>query len=158
MINELKDLMEAVAHLPQYVMWCLVGFLFYKLFVIGNVYAIIRLGIHKLYDYATREEITQLVFKSFTLSETTSSDLERLLTAVINEKENDRIRITAQMNSQRDENARLRNVQHSLSNAVYFGSYRYFSHTEMSELNEAWAFYLKHKNEQIAQKAASAKL
>lgn len=40
-----------VAHLPTLTVWVLVGFLVYKLAVVGSIYGVIRLGIERLFAY-----------------------------------------------------------------------------------------------------------
>jgi len=52
-MEELKLLIEAVAGLPTLTLWVLVGFLIYKLAVIGSVYGTIRYGIEKFVQWKT---------------------------------------------------------------------------------------------------------
>lgn len=52
-MDELKLLIEMVAHLPSLMVWVLVGYLVYKVAVIGSVYGVIRLLIVKLHDWLT---------------------------------------------------------------------------------------------------------
>ncbi len=58
MIEALKDLTELIKGLPNHAMWILLGFLFYKLFIVGSVYGCIRLGINKIHDYLIRPKET----------------------------------------------------------------------------------------------------
>lgn len=44
-MEELKSLIEMVAGLPNVVLWVLIGYLVYKLVVVGSIYATIRLAI-----------------------------------------------------------------------------------------------------------------
>ena len=141
MINELKDLIEAVSHLPQYVMWCLVGFLFYKLFVIGNVYAIIRLGINKLYDYATREKIIKYKFNGLWISHSVTDDLEKFLAEVLRHSDKQQRELTLKTAQQLGPSA----IQ-LLGMGMSSGS-SMFSYPEISKLKEAWELYLKNENE-----------
>lgn len=58
-MDELKLLIDMVAHLPQMALWVLIGFLAYKLAVIGSIYGVIRLLIVKGHDWLTRpREVT----------------------------------------------------------------------------------------------------
>jgi hypothetical protein len=52
-MEELKLLIEAVAGLPTITLWVLVGYLIYKLAVIGSVYGVIRFGIEKFVQWKT---------------------------------------------------------------------------------------------------------
>lgn len=49
-MDELKLLIEMVANLPQLATWVLVGFLIYKVSVVGSIYGVIRLLIIKAHD------------------------------------------------------------------------------------------------------------
>jgi hypothetical protein len=53
MLVALKDLVLVIKDLPQFALWILGGFLFYKLFVVGSIYGVIRLAINRLYEYLT---------------------------------------------------------------------------------------------------------
>jgi hypothetical protein len=55
-MEELKLLIDMVANLPQMALWVLVGFLVYKLAVVGSVYGVIRLGISSLHDWAIKRK------------------------------------------------------------------------------------------------------
>lgn len=55
-MDELKILVDMVAHLPQMVLWVLCGFLAYKLAVIGSIYGLIRFCIGKLYEWAVQRK------------------------------------------------------------------------------------------------------
>lgn len=55
-MDELKLLIDMVAHLPQMALWVLIGFLAYKLAVIGSIYGTIRLLIVKAHDWATKRK------------------------------------------------------------------------------------------------------
>lgn len=46
-MDELKLLIEMVSNLPSLAVWVLVGYLVYKVVVVGSIYGIIRLGIEK---------------------------------------------------------------------------------------------------------------
>jgi hypothetical protein len=49
-MDELKLLIEMVSNLPSLAVWVLVGYLVYKVVVVGSIYGIIRLGIEKLHS------------------------------------------------------------------------------------------------------------
>lgn len=50
-MEELKLLIEAVAGLPTLTLWVLVGYLIYKLAIIGSWFAVAKLLIEKLHNY-----------------------------------------------------------------------------------------------------------
>jgi len=50
-MDELKLLIEMVANLPTLAIWVLVGYLAYKLAVVGSIYGIVRFGIEKLHNW-----------------------------------------------------------------------------------------------------------
>lgn len=52
-MGELKLLIEMVANLPTLAVWVLVGYLVYKVAVIGSIYGVIRLLIVKAHDWKT---------------------------------------------------------------------------------------------------------
>lgn len=52
-MDELKLLIEMVAGLPSLAVWVLVGYLAYKVVVVGSIYGVIRLLIVKLHDWLT---------------------------------------------------------------------------------------------------------
>lgn len=52
-MEELKMLVEMVAHLPAMAMWVLVGFFAYKVVVIGSVYGVIRFVTAQLFGWLT---------------------------------------------------------------------------------------------------------
>lgn len=55
-MDELKLLIEMVANLPTLAVWVLVGYLFYKIAMIGSIYGLIRFGIEKLHDWLANRE------------------------------------------------------------------------------------------------------
>ena len=59
MIDELKLLIEAVAGLPTLTVWVLVGFLTYKLAVIGSIYGLIRFTVEKVHHFMTHEQVVR---------------------------------------------------------------------------------------------------
>ncbi len=52
-MDELKLLIDMVANLPTLMVWVLVGYLVYKVAVIGSIYGVIRLLIVKVHDWKT---------------------------------------------------------------------------------------------------------
>lgn len=50
-MEELKLIIETVAHLPTMTLWVLCGYLVYKLAVIGSVFGLIRYGIQCGHDW-----------------------------------------------------------------------------------------------------------
>lgn len=50
-MDELKELITMISHLPALTVWVLVGFLVYKLAVVGSIYGVIRLAIERLFSY-----------------------------------------------------------------------------------------------------------
>lgn len=52
-MGELKLLIEMVNNLPTLAVWVLVGYLVYKVAVIGSIYGVIRLLIVKAHDWLT---------------------------------------------------------------------------------------------------------
>jgi hypothetical protein len=56
MIDALKELIGLVKELPEFALWILLGYLLYKLFIVGSIYGIIRLGINKLHDYLVNKK------------------------------------------------------------------------------------------------------
>lgn len=53
-MDELKLLIDMVANLPTLMVWVLVGYLAYKVAVVGSIYGVIRLLIVKGHDWLTR--------------------------------------------------------------------------------------------------------
>ncbi len=53
-MDELKLLIEMVNGLPTLAVWVLVGYLVYKVAVIGSAYGVIRLLICKVHDWKTQ--------------------------------------------------------------------------------------------------------
>ena len=54
-MDELKMLIEMVANLPALAVWVLVGYLAYKIVVIGSIYGLVRFAIDKLYNWLTHD-------------------------------------------------------------------------------------------------------
>lgn len=61
-MDELQILVNMVAKLPNMALWVLVGFLVYKLALVGSVYGTIKFAIDKWHSYATNpDRKTQVV-------------------------------------------------------------------------------------------------
>ena len=82
-MEELKLLIEAVAGLPTITLWVLVGYLIYKLAVIGSVYGVIRYGIEKFVEWRTTPppppppEIKEYSLRGIAISDDVAHRLER---------------------------------------------------------------------------------
>lgn len=50
-MEELKILVDMVAHLPQMALWVLLGFLAYKLAIVGSIYGVIRFVTAQVIDW-----------------------------------------------------------------------------------------------------------
>lgn len=50
-MEELKLLVDMVAHLPQMALWVLLGFLVYKLAVVGSIYGVVKFVAQHLFDW-----------------------------------------------------------------------------------------------------------
>ena len=58
-MDELKLLIDMVANLPTLAVWVLVGYLVYKVAIVGSIYGVIRLLIVKIHDVLTRPQVTK---------------------------------------------------------------------------------------------------
>ena len=83
MIEALREIVGMVKDLPEFALWILFGYLFYKLFVIGSIYGVIRLGINKYFNYAKgkNKAVTLKVNKlgDFVFTEETGAQLGAVL-------------------------------------------------------------------------------
>lgn len=52
-MDELRMLIEAVAGLPTITLWVLIGYLIYKLAIIGSMYGVMRFAIQKFVEWKT---------------------------------------------------------------------------------------------------------
>lgn len=52
-MEELKEILHAIAGLPTITVWILVGYLVYKLAIVGSVYGTIRYGIYQFVQWRT---------------------------------------------------------------------------------------------------------
>lgn len=65
-MEELKIIMDTVAHLPAMALWVLAGLLLYKIVIIGSIFGVARLFILKAHDWAVKprqKEIDEAVDK-----------------------------------------------------------------------------------------------
>lgn len=88
-MEELKLLIGMVADLPSMALWVLIGFLLYKLAVIGSIYGVIKLFIDKTHDWLitrktqptqVREIQLQDVFNGITI--TSDDTMKKLLVQI----------------------------------------------------------------------------
>lgn len=82
-MDELKLLIEMVANLPTLAVWVLVGFLCYKISVVGSIYGVIHLAIVKFHDWATRPPPPKvLTLRGKTISQDVADRLETAVTRI----------------------------------------------------------------------------
>jgi hypothetical protein len=74
-MEELKLLIDMVADLPAMAVWVLVGFLAYKLVVVGSIYGVIRLCIVKFHDWATKPRVVSFKVGAKAIDEATAEAL-----------------------------------------------------------------------------------
>jgi hypothetical protein len=55
-MDDLKLLIEMVAKLPTLAVWVLVGYLIYKVVVVGSIYGLLRLAIEKLHSVMVQKK------------------------------------------------------------------------------------------------------
>ena len=67
-MDELKLLIDMVANLPTLAVWVLVGYLCYKVAVVGSIYGVIRLLIIKAHDAMSKPRQVQVDFMVGTTS------------------------------------------------------------------------------------------
>lgn len=49
-MEELRLLIEMVSNLPQLAVWVLIGYLVYKITIVGSIYALVRFVVQRVYD------------------------------------------------------------------------------------------------------------
>lgn len=81
-MDELKLLIEMVAGLPSLAVWVLVGYLVYKVVVVGSIYGVIRLLIIKLHDWLTRPRTVALKIGAKPIDESTAEALNAQIARV----------------------------------------------------------------------------
>ena len=62
-MDELKALIELVAKLPTLTVWVLLGYLVYKLAVVGSTYGVIRLALIRLFDWLQQRKAREVEYK-----------------------------------------------------------------------------------------------
>lgn len=79
-MEELKLLIEMVANLPTLAVWVLVGYLAYKVVVVGSIYGMIRLLIVKVHDWKTQPTVFKVGAKA--IDEATAEALQAQIARV----------------------------------------------------------------------------
>lgn len=51
MLDALREIILMVKELPEFALWILLGYLLYKLFIIGSIYGVVKLFITKTHDW-----------------------------------------------------------------------------------------------------------
>lgn len=82
-MDELKLLIDMVAGLPTLAVWVLVGYLAYKVAVVGSVYGVIRLMIIKWHDWKVAPRVTVFKIGSRMIDESVAEALNAQLTRII---------------------------------------------------------------------------
>lgn len=78
-MEELKMIVDMIAHLPTLATWVLVGFLFYKLMVVGSLFGLARLIVVKLHDGLTNQKPKQMKLGVKTVNEEVAVELTEQL-------------------------------------------------------------------------------
>lgn len=68
-MDELKLLIEMVAGMPTMALWVLIGYLVYKLAVIGSIYGLIRFAIDRLHSWLTHAKQVEYRLGAKTINE-----------------------------------------------------------------------------------------
>ena len=74
-MDELKLLIDMVANLPTLAVWVLVGYLVYKVAVVGSIYGVIRLLIIKTHDAMSKPRRIDYTIGHVAINETTAAEL-----------------------------------------------------------------------------------
>jgi len=75
-MDELKDLIQAIAGLPTLTVWILVGYLIYKLAVVGSIYGLIRFGIAQFVVWRVTPPTTRFKMGSKMIDESVGEGLQ----------------------------------------------------------------------------------
>lgn len=62
-MDELKLLIDMVAHLPAMALWVLVGFFAYKVVIVGSIYGVIRFVAGRLFDWLQQKKAREVEYK-----------------------------------------------------------------------------------------------
>ena len=81
-MEELRLLIDMVANLPTLAVWVLVGYLAYKVAVVGSIYGVIRLLIVKFHDWATKPKTVNLKIGAKAIDESTAEALNAQIARV----------------------------------------------------------------------------
>lgn len=63
MLDELKVLLEMFAQLPDLALWGAIGFLIYKLAIIGSIFGVLKFTVEKLHDWAVKRKLETKEFR-----------------------------------------------------------------------------------------------
>lgn len=77
-MNELKEVVDLIAKLPQMALWFAIAFWVYKVTIIGSIYGVIRLVILKTHDIFMRQKTQDI---ALFLDGKTMGDKEQLIGA-----------------------------------------------------------------------------
>lgn len=86
MFDALKELIGLVKELPEFALWILLGYLLYKLFVVGSIYGVIKLAINKSHDYMVKPKLHIKMIKmdgKYFYLEEVQEDYHRLIQELI---------------------------------------------------------------------------
>ena len=83
-MEELKLLISMVANLPTLAVWVLVGYLAYKVVIVGSIYGVMRLVIIKWHDWATKPKTVALKIGAKPIDESTAEALNAQIARVCN--------------------------------------------------------------------------
>lgn len=75
-MDDLKLLVEMIAHLPSLTVWVLAGYLLYKVAVVGSVFGIIRLLIVKVYEWGTQPRRVEFMLDGLAINDWVASALK----------------------------------------------------------------------------------
>lgn len=81
-MEELKLLVEMVANLPGMALWVIALFFFYKLFIVGSIYGIIRLGINQLHSLLVTRKVNFVEIRPLLDGMTISGSREALIAQI----------------------------------------------------------------------------
>jgi hypothetical protein len=81
-MEELKVLVGMVAELPAMAIWVLLGYLTYKLAILGSIYGLIRFVVTKLHDYLIKRGAGELDLRMRLDGEIISGSLDIFLAQV----------------------------------------------------------------------------
>lgn len=81
-MEELKLLVEMVANLPGMALWVIALFFFYKLFIVGSIYGVIRLGINQLHSWLVHRKVNFVEIRPLLEGMTISGSKEALIAQI----------------------------------------------------------------------------